>query len=229
MILKGGDIIPLIIYPNSLMTKSKPDSQANGQEQSLFSQLLNTPPPQADSTSDPSLMEGTQKFEAPPTDKLTPEECEQVIDRYAQHYKLTVQQAAHSISYWCQMGGYVKSVPNRKFNINRVCDEELDTLRNIVKLVRPNGTVRQLARALAKIIVKYASHYDYYGHLAKNLKTFRPGLEGNNLIYACEFYFGLDFTPNLINEALAERAKSRKNPRTATGNRKGQGGNKRKK
>jgi ATP-dependent Lon protease len=122
----------------------------------------------------------------------------------------------------------VKSVPNRKFKINGVGEEELDALRNIIKQVRPNGTVRQLARTLAPIIRKIATIYTYEGHLSKNLRTFRPGLQGDVLIYACEFYFGLDFTPQVINEALAERAKARKNSRTSTGSRKGQKGKKRK-
>lgn len=108
------------------------------------------------------------------------------------------------------MGGYVKSVPNKKLKINRIAEEELNTLREICNEARPNGTVRQLARAMARTIYRIAAQLGYPGHLYKALKAHKPELNTADAYFACEVYSGFNYTPHIIEEALALRTQARK-------------------
>jgi hypothetical protein len=87
--------------------------------------------------------------------------------------------------------------------------EELSFLRECVFKVKPNGTVRQLARSLAKQVAIVALKQGYVGHLNKSLSAIDPRLTMQDLIFACEFYSGLEFVPQIVNNALLERARQR--------------------
>jgi hypothetical protein len=87
-----------------------------------------------------------------PKDKLTPKQTAQVLSMYASRYQLTPGETLNSIAFWVQEGGYIKKVPNRSQAINHHNKlQELSFLRQCVIKVKPNGTVRQLARSLAKL------------------------------------------------------------------------------
>jgi len=154
--------------------------------------------------------EELQPYIPPPTDRFTLEEATEVLIKYQKAFRLSPNQAINSITYWLQSGGYVKSVPNRKETINfKDVPEDLDTLRQIVKDVRSNGTLRQLARAIAQQLSIVAIANGYAGHLFKSLQVINPQIEGADTIYCCEYYQGLPFTPVIVNAALSERSKNR--------------------
>jgi hypothetical protein len=129
---------------------------------------------------------------------------------YASRYQLTPGETLNSIAFWVQEGGYIKKVPNRSQAINHHNKlEELSFLRECVIKVKPNGTVRQLARSLAKQVAIVALKQGYVGHLGKSLSSIDPRLTIQDLIYACEFYLGLELVPQIVNNALLERARQR--------------------
>jgi hypothetical protein len=143
-------------------------------------------------------------------DKLTRSEASQIVQKYAAQYSLTTTQAMHSIAFWCQQGGYVRKVPNRSIAINKPDTlESLDIFREIIKKIKPDGTVRQLARYYANTIAEIALKQGYIGHLHTSLRAIRPAIQGPDLMYCAEFYTGLETTPSIVNEALFERAKLR--------------------
>lgn len=152
-------------------------------------------------------------FIQPPSDRFTEAEIAEVIRLYSQEFSLTTEEAIHSISFWCQSGGYIKAVPPRKAKVNNKSEEKLQTLRDICSKVRPNGTVRQLARSFAKTIYKVALQGGYLGHLWKEFKTRDSSLSQLDLYFACEFYDGCDFVPprvqNIFNSRNLERKKSK--------------------
>lgn len=187
-----------------------------------FNQVLLEMYPAKDSAlpkAGPMPLPGIEKFDPPPADRFTKEECLAVLSEYSKTYNLTPPQTIHSITNWAQNGGYVKSVPNRKLPINGGPMEELYTLRSICGKIRPGGTVRQLCRALAFPIYRAALHLTYVGHLHKSLQLYRPDINTSDAIQACEFYSGLKFTFPIIEDALAQRAKDRK--AKSSGNKKG--------
>jgi len=165
---------------------------------------------------EPLILEGVQGYKAPPSDRFTAQEANRILNTYAQKYELTKDQTINSIAYWCQSGGYVKSVPNRSLKINSKTEESLEFLRTAVTQVRPNGTVRQLARTLAPTIARVSLNYDYVGHLWKSLSTIRTNIEGADCIFCCEYYYGLDITPKAVNEALAARTLARRSSTSRT-------------
>lgn len=169
---------------------------------------------------EPLRLEGVERFDQPPPDRFTAPECRQVIHKYADHYGLTRPQAIHSVTYFCQTGGCVKSFPNKKLNINRLREEELDVLRSICAETRPQGTVRQLARGMAYTIFRVAMEYGYPGHLYKQLKQYVPELTIMDSYQACEFYTGQRFTVPAIEKALAARALGRRTKSLGNGKRK---------
>jgi hypothetical protein len=63
----------------------------------------------------------------------------------------------------------------------------------------------------------------------KGLQAINPRLGGSDLLFACEFYLGLDFIPPDINAALAERAKLRQITLSKSYQKKKKGGKKNKK
>jgi hypothetical protein len=88
-------------------TTPPPSEDKNNQIGSLISQFMNSQQPAVSPPVDPAtdpLLQGTQKFQPPPTDRLTNDESEQVVKLYSDKYGLTPQQAVHSITFWC-LGG----------------------------------------------------------------------------------------------------------------------------
>jgi hypothetical protein len=219
--------------PSNLMPQAPaaPSLNTPPNLQASYSQALHTnvqptttlPPapavaPQVDESSIASFLKNEQEIinqqlakpTPEPKDMLTEKQATNVVMQYATRYSLTPAEALNSIAYWVQEGGYIKKVPNRTQAINHNNKlEELAFLRECVAKTKPNGTVRQLARALAKQISLVAMKQDYTGHLHKNLKLIEPRLTAADLIFACEFYMGLDFVPPIVNTALQERAKQR--------------------
>lgn len=178
-----------------------------------FDQVLLDVGSQKESTlpsAEPLVLPGITKFDPPPADRFTKDECYSALTEYGKTYNLNPSQTMHSMTYWAQNGGYVKSVPNRRLSINEGPMEELDTLRGICAKVRPGGTVRQLFRALALPIYRIALNLSYAGHLHKSLRLYRPDISTVDAIQACEFYSGLSFTLPIIEDALSQRAKARK-------------------
>lgn len=154
-------------------------------------------------SADPLVLPGIAKFDPPPADRFTKSECYFALTEYGKTYNLNPPQTMHSITYWAQNGGYVKSVPNRSLPINKGPMEELSTLRDICAKTRPGGTVRQLCRSLALPIYRIALNLGYASHLHKSLRLYRPDISSADSIQACEFYSGLSFTLPIIEDALA--------------------------
>jgi len=176
----------------------------------------------------PAELEKLTSYQPPPNDQLTKEEAKAVLEKYSRFYNLTKAEALHSVTYWTQNGGYVKSVPDTKtHDINHKGAESLKQLRACVEDVRPGGTVRQLARTLAPYLLQVALQKGYKGHLWKSLKQNNdPSLEGPDLYYCCEFYANLPGTPTKVVEALAARSKERSQRKQAPKPKKRKGGKK---
>lgn len=215
--------------PKGPPTRTAPAAPAPTTGQDMLQSMLDKLDLDSSSTTGQApIVPGIKPYEAPPADRFTADECKKVIAGYAHAYGLTIPEAYHSIAFWCQTGGYVKSVPNKKHKINGRAEEELTKLREICGQVRNGGTVRQLARKLAPVIASVALQCGYVGHLHKSLKPIRPEMTGVDWIYCCEYYFGLSITPRIVNEAIAERIKARssKAKTNNTKNKKKKGGKK---
>ena len=144
-----------------------------------------------------------------PQESFTKEEASEVIKRYCEKYDITPIQAIHSISYFCQNGGYVKSVPDKSVTINSKTKlETLNSLREVVSSVRKKGTVRQLARTLVKQIHQMSTKMSYKGHLYNTL-SLKKEISAQDSIYCCEYYLDFELTPIHIKELLKERVLER--------------------
>jgi hypothetical protein len=159
-------------------------------------------------------LQSVVKFNPPPPDKFTLEEAQKAVYLYQKYYNLNTAQAMNSITYWLQSGGYIKTVPDRTYNINGIGEESLGLLREIIKKVRKNGTLRQFARAIPMYLINVARANHYPGHLSKALRLIDPSLQDQDLYFACEYYMDYQETPRKIIEALAERTKARAKSRT---------------
>jgi hypothetical protein len=193
-----------------------PDSNKEAKE---FGQELE----QLSNASQEELIKDIQPYVALPADKLTDEELKKVVYEYAFTYKLTPAEALHSIAYWCQSGGYVKSVPDKSIDLNKKGSESLQTLRQAVTNARPKGTVRQLARSLYKTIYKIAAKCGYTGHLYKALRRIDPTITVSESELACEYYEGTDICSPKITAALLERSRLRAQTRAPKTKKRGKG------
>ena len=151
-----------------------------------------------------------QKFSNPVSGVIEKIKAAEIINKYKKEYKLTYSEAIHSLTYWTQSGGCIKSVPSTKKDINsKGRKEELDVLRRIIKEVEKKGTVRQLARAYLNPIAVCAIHFEYSGPLSKQFKIMDELLTPEELVFANEIFIGYDACPDKIYKLLLERNKKK--------------------
>jgi hypothetical protein len=140
----------------------------------------------------------------------------ELIHKYSKIDNITFEFAAIGICALMQSGAYLKSVPNRKININNH-EFTKKTLITASDLINNKYTLRSIARNLRKTIAKVAYEYNIVGHLYARYKIENPNTIANNdteinkkiAIYCTDFQIENPDTPIAIREYLANREKNR--------------------
>lgn len=142
-------------------------------------------------------------------DTLTIEEANKIIGTFASTANSDINTAFAAITALCQSGGTNKSTANIKKTINGITFE-LDTLRNTIKLITKDGTVRKLAKTIRDSIVAIASINDWPGPLAKVISKENPETQytTGDLIWAAEYHDDNPKAPENIRKALAARSQA---------------------
>ena len=130
-----------------------------------------------------------KKYITPPSDRFTPEEVQSTAKKYNARHGLTIPETFNSFAYFLQRGGYIAGVTNIVAKVNGKKKETLQLLREVVKEVRPNGTLKQLARPISKIILKFSQQQNYVGHFPYKLRELDPSLTTEDLDLACKYRY----------------------------------------
>lgn len=150
-----------------------------------------------------------QKFDNTLSGIIEKNKAKEILNRYKTEYNLDNSQAIHSLTYWAQHGGCIKSVPSSKKDLNSKGKEELNVLRRIIKEVEKKGTVRQLAKTYLKYIAHCAIYFKYSGPLSKQFKIKDESLTSEELVFANEIFLGYSDCPDKIKKLLLERNQER--------------------
>lgn len=147
------------------------------------------------------------EIDVPPViDTMSEENCEIVINKYATKNNCTPSQAAVAITLLVQNGGTNLS----KKPITRVVNDkrfDLTDLREVIKEVDKNGTVRKFAKGIRDIIIEIALLNNWSGPLKNSLKINNPAVEITEELgpWCLEIHADNPECPQIIKEALIRR------------------------
>jgi hypothetical protein len=139
-------------------------------------------------------------------DTMSQENCENVLEKYANKNNCTTEEAVIAITLLVQNGGTNLSKKSLSRTVNNKVFT-LEDLRAIIKEVEKNGTVRKFAKGIRDIIINIAIINKWTGPLKNNLKINNPNVEiTEELGYWClEIHSDNINCPQLIKEALIRR------------------------
>ena len=142
-----------------------------------------------------------------PEDMLPVEVANTIVDAYAIRNKCTKTQAMVGIAFLIQEGGTNSSKTNLTRTVNDI-NFNINELRTVIRNNHPNGTVRQLAKTMRKIIGRIATINSWPGTLTREINRIsETPISSADSIYCCEIYsdFYDEVMPPRIRELLQRR------------------------
>lgn len=140
------------------------------------------------------------------TDYLEPDECLNIVKKYAALHDVSFDLALAGITKLIQNGGTNQSKQNLVVKVNNI-EFELNKLRSLLQSNSKTLTVRKFAKGARKLIISIALNNQWPGPLTKELARINPNLNITPELapWCNEIHSDNYECPNEIRDALIRR------------------------
>jgi hypothetical protein len=140
--------------------------------------------------------------------QMPPEEAKKIISQYATASGASLELGTAAIVYIIQHGGTNQSKKNLSVEMGGTTFT-LEKLRDVIKVVSPKGTVRQLAKAIRNLVAAISLTNGWEGPLYKDIRRNNPNdeISPDDAVWCNEIHTDNydPACPNKIREALIRR------------------------